>query len=106
MPGPSRPETDAVRVSDAPRDAALAFILATVACSPPSCCASAWAASLPDRITSPCISCRLLYVPPAPRPTELPSMDAASGFATIVVSRSSSSSATSASSTLMVLAGR
>ncbi|SIA48641.1 Uncharacterised protein [Mycobacteroides abscessus subsp. abscessus] len=48
MPGASRPDGESVCVEVAPKAAALAFILSTVACRPPSRWARVLAASLPD----------------------------------------------------------
>ena len=58
MPGPSRPEGVAGRVSIAPCCWATAVIAASVAASPPRARANASAASLPEFSRSPAMSWR------------------------------------------------
>ena len=54
MPGPSRPDGVATRVSRPPSLLARVLTLPMVASMPPSCIARAWAASLPECISRPC----------------------------------------------------
>ncbi|CKQ46985.1 Uncharacterised protein [Mycobacterium tuberculosis] len=56
MPGPSSPDGVATRVSRPPSLAASRLIFSSAAGMPPSCLASAYAASLPECISSPCSS--------------------------------------------------
>lgn len=104
-PGPSRPDGVAAWVLVAPREAALAFILATVTSGPPSMWANVLAASLPETSSRPSRSWRAVYVRPGLTPTQLHSTWVSATSATTVESRLTESRTTWANSVLMVLAG-
>jgi hypothetical protein len=70
IPGPSRPDGVAGRVSRAPCCWAVAVIAASAAASPPSARASASAASFPELSTAP--PWRTVYRPPGPMPGRPP----------------------------------
>src|SRR6516225_7041691 len=89
MPGPSSPDGVATRVSWPPSLAASTLIFSTACCIPPSCMASAWAASLPECISRPCSSWLTVNTPPALTPTLVPSAAAI----TAPLSRSATSQA-------------
>jgi hypothetical protein len=106
MPGPSRPDGEAARVSSAPSFVASAFILPSATSTPPSFVAKAWATSLPECISRPCSSWSTVYCPPSTMPTQVHSWSASSLVGTTISAGLSSVTTTSASSVLMSEAGR
>src|ERR1700739_3882339 len=68
--------------------------------------ASAWAASLPGCISSPCSNWTTVYTPPASTPTLVPSAAASSSVPWIGLLRGSALMTAIATRTLMMLAGR
>src|SRR6201998_202123 len=106
MPGPSNPDGGGTPVSWPPSLAASTLIFSTACCIPPSCVASAWAASLPECISSPCSSWLTVYTPPASTPTLVPSAAASSSVPSTDLLRGNALRDAIATSTLMMLAGR
>src|ERR1700757_3925303 len=106
MPGPSSPDGVATRVSWPPSLAASTLIFSTACCIPPSCMASACAASLPECMSSPCSSWLTVNTPPALTPTLVPSAAASSSVPSTDLLRGSALMDAIATSTLMMLAGR
>ena len=73
MPGPSRPDGVATRVSWPPSLSARSLIFPRVVSIPPICAASACAASLPEYMSRPCSRSLIEYQPFSPTPTLVPS---------------------------------
>jgi hypothetical protein len=106
MPGASSPDGLATLVSSMPSWPAAVFILSTVAGIPPSCMASACAASLPDASNRASSNSPTVYWPPGPIPTRLPTWSASSCVPTTGAAGFSSRAATRASNSLISDAGR
>ena len=107
MPGPSSPDGVAARVSSAPSCRAVVFMRSTVAGTlPVRRTASAWAASLPDAIIIESKTWRIVYCPPAPIPTRVPSWSASSWVPVIVSSRGRRCATSSPVSVFISDAGR